>query len=101
MIKPYTAEKVINGKKYVAQFSGWRTALEATDQGYINVDGTATTSMVKMADYVFKHAIVEPSGLSLDDGDFEDVNEIAEIVKFGLDVMHGRFHPKKDEATTK
>ena len=93
MAKPYTVEKEINGKKYVCQFNGISAALNAVDSTYI--DGTNTTSVTKMADYLFKNVVVEPSGLTADD--FDNMDEFNEVITFGREVMQGEFRDKADE----
>lgn len=93
--KFYTVEKEINGTTYKAQFAGLSCALKAVDSSYI--DGTNTTSVEKIADYIFKNIIVEPAGLSIDD--FDSLEEFNEVVTFGREVMQGvhkNFRNKKD-----
>ena len=86
--KFYTREKEINGTKYVAQFSGLSSAMRAIDASYI--DNTSTNvSILKISKYVFENVIVEPAGLSADD--FDSMEELNEVVKFGMDVMQGKF----------
>lgn len=87
MVKPYTKEKEINGKKYVAQFSGLGSALDAIDNSYIN--GSDRISIRKISGYVLENVIVEPQGLTADD--FDDLDELNEVVKFGMEVMQGKF----------
>lgn len=85
--KFYQVEKEINGKKYLAQFGGLSVALKAVDASYI--EGTSTTSVEKLADYLFKHIIVEPKGLTPDD--FETLDEFNEVIAFARGVMQGNF----------
>ena len=92
--KFYTVEKEIRGKKYVAQFAGLSTALKAVDQSYI--DGSNNTSVEKLAEYIFKNIMVEPSGLKVDD--FDSLEEFNDVVAFGREVMQGNF---REEATDK
>lgn len=87
--KFYTVENEINGKKYVAQFNGLSSALKAMDSCYI--DGSSNLSTYKLAEYVFKHVIVEPKGLSIDD--FESLTEFNDVVTWAQDVMQGNFRP--------
>lgn len=89
----YTREKEINGKKYVAQFSGISTALKALDESYI--EGTQNTSMEKLAEYLFEHVIVEPKGLTADD--FDSMKEFNEVTAFARKVMQGEFREAKVE----
>lgn len=96
-INPYNVTKEINGKKYVAQFNGISAALNAVDSSYI--DGTNTTSVSKLADYLFKHVIVEPKGLTPDD--FDNMDEFNEVVAFAREVMQGNFRDKKEQKPTR
>ena len=93
----YTREKEINGKKYVAQFSGLSAALDAAESSYI-VD-SSNISTKKFSEYVFKHIIVEPKNLSVDD--FDNMEEFNEVLKFGREVMQGKFRDAKDAAAAK
>lgn len=93
MSKTYTVEKEIKGKKYTAQFNGLSAALEAVDNTYL--DGSSNTSMVKMTDYLFENVIVEPKGLTVDD--FEDMEEMSEVVNFARRVMQGELKSKSDD----
>lgn len=95
----YQVEKVINDKKYVAQFAGLSVAIKAVDSSYI--DGTSTTSIEKMAEYMFKHVIVEPANLSIDD--FDSMEELNEVIAFARSVMQGGFRGEavKGEASAK
>lgn len=95
--KFYTVDKEIDGTKYTAQFSGLSLALRAVDESYI--DGTNTTSIEKLANFLFKYVIVEPKGLSIDD--FEDMNSLNEVIAFAREVMSGDFREKKDKEPTK
>ncbi len=94
--KFYTAKKTINGKEYVAQFNGISASLEAIDKSYI--EGTNTTSMVKLSKYLLENVIVEPKGLTADD--FETMEEFNEVITFAREVMQGDFRNKEDEGTT-
>lgn len=96
MAKPYTVEKEINGKKYVCQFNGISAALDAVDSTYI--DGTNTTSVTKMANYLFKNVVVQPSGLTPDD--FDNMDEFNEVITFAREVMQGEFRDKTNESST-
>lgn len=93
MNKTYTVEKEIKGKKYTAQFNGLSAALEAVDNTYL--DGSSNTSMIKMTDYLFENVIVEPKGLTVDD--FEDMEEMSEVVNFARKVMQGELKSKSDD----
>lgn len=96
--KFYQVTKEIKGIKYTAQFNGMSAALKAVDSSNMNVDGATTTSIEKMAKYIFENVIIEPKGLTADD--FEDMEEFNEVVTFGREVMQGNFRNKKDENTT-
>lgn len=93
----YQIEKVINGKKYVAQFNGLSAALEAVDSTYI--DGTGVTSLKKFNKYLLENVIVEPKGLTADD--FSDSDELGEVTAFARDVMQGKLKPEKAKAESK
>lgn len=90
----YTVKKTINGKNYVAQFSGVSTAVRAIDQSYI--EGTGITSSEKLGKFILENVIVEPSGLQIDD--FDDLEEFNEVTKWGRDVMYGKFRDKDESA---
>lgn len=87
----YQVEKEINGKKYICQFNGISAALKAVDDSYI--EGTSNTSTVKMAEYLFKHVIVEPKNLEIDD--FDSMEEFNEVIAFARKVMQGEFREQK------
>ena len=95
--KFYSVEKEINGKKYVAQFNGLSCALRAVDSSYI--EGSSNTSVEKIADYIFKNVIVEPTNLSIDD--FESMEEFNAVVAFGRDVMQGKFRNEANKEPAK
>lgn len=91
--KFYTVEKEINGVEYKAQFNGISAALEAQDGFYI--DGTNNISNIKLANYILKNVIVEPKGLTPDD--FSSMDELADVIAWGREVMQGDFRPEKVE----
>ena len=96
--KFYTVEKEINGVNYVAQFSGLSCAMKAIDTTYI--EGTSTTCMEDFAGYILENVIVEPAGLTIDD--FDTMDDLNAVVKFGREVMQGKFRDKAaDKAATK
>lgn len=97
MAKHYTVKKEINGQEYTAQFNGISAALDALDGSYI--DDSKVTSTKKLSKYVFEHVIVDPPKLTADD--FEDMETFNEVVKFGIDVMQGKFRNSKDESAAK
>lgn len=74
----YQVEKEINGVNYVAQFNGISANLKAIDNSYI--EGTNNTSVEKLANYLFKHVIVEPR-IDIDDFGKDQIGtvETAEI----------------------
>ena len=86
----YQVSKEINGKNYTCQFNGVSAALEAVDRSYI--DGTNTTSLVKLSKYLLAHVVVEPKGLTPDD--FDDLNEFNEVIAFAREVMQGELRPE-------
>lgn len=94
MTKFYQVEKMIDGKKYVAQFNGINAALKAMDDSYI--DGTSNISVVKLNTYMLENVIVEPSGLTLDD--FDSVDELNHVVDFARKVMQGNLKPEETKA---
>lgn len=96
-IKFYTAEKEINGKKYVAQFNGFSATMKALADTYI--PGTNITSPEKMLNYVLENVIVEPKGLTADD--FDSFDELQEVSVFGQEVMQGEFRPPEDKGAAK
>lgn len=91
--KFYTVEKEINGVNYKAQFNGISAALEAQEGFFI--DGTSTPSSAKIANYILKHVIVEPKGLTPDD--FRRMDDLADVVAWGRDVMEGNFCPDEED----
>ena len=95
--KFYQVEKEINGTKYIAQFNGISTALRAVDESYL--DGTSNTSMEKMGEFLFKHVIVEPKGLTADD--FETMEEFNAVIKFASGVMKGEFRKEANAGAAK
>lgn len=99
MNKFYTVEKVINGKKYVAQFNGIGAALDAVDSTQIVIDGIPTTSSKKMAKYLLENVIVEPKNLTPDD--FEDMEEFNEVTGFAREVMQGNFREENNRTAKK
>lgn len=92
--KFYSVEKEINGKKYVAQFNGLSAALRAVDTTYI--EGTSTTSTELFAQHILDNFIVEPKGLTADD--FDTLEELNAVVKFGREVMQGKFRDAANQA---
>ena len=84
--KFYTVNKTINGKEYTAQFNGLSAGLQAIDNSYI--EGTQNTSMEKLIGYILKNVIVNPK-MEIDD--FETMDELNEVVRFGRAVMEGKF----------
>ena len=93
--KFYTREKEINGKKYVAQFNGLSCALKAIDNSYLD-GNSSNVSILKMSTYIFDNVIVEPKGLTADD--FDSVDELNEVVRFGMEVMQGKFREENPVA---
>lgn len=87
--KHYQVEKEIKGVKYVAQFNGLAAAVEALDEWRKDNENI---SISKMSDYVLKHVIVEPKGLTMDD--FDCMDDLNEVVAFGREVLQGNFREK-------
>lgn len=94
--KFYTVKKEIEGKEYVAQFNGLSAALRAVDSTYI--EGTNTTSTEDFTKYILDNVIVEPKGLEVDD--FDTMEELNAVVKFGREVMQGKFRDKAANKAT-
>lgn len=92
--KFYTVEKEINGKKYTAQFNGLSAAMKAVDNSYI--EGTQNTSVEKLAKYILENVIVEPK-VSIDD--FETLEELNSVIRFGRAVMEGKFRETSKQGT--
>lgn len=89
-------KKTINDVEYTAQFNGLAAALKAIDECY--VDGTSNTSVYKLAEYIFKNVIIDPK-VNVDD--FENADELNEVVAFGREVMQGTFRKEENESGTK
>ena len=82
---PYPVRKEIGGVEYTAQFNGMRFAIRCVDE----CGEGEKVNMEKFMQFILSQVIVEPSGLSLDD--FEDIETLSEVVRFGREVMQGRF----------
>jgi hypothetical protein len=94
----YTVKKTIGDVEYTAQFNGIAAMLEATDNTYI--DGTETTSMVKMTKYLLENVIVSPKGLTADS--FKNLKEYNEVIGFARRVMQGEeFREDENDGGTK
>lgn len=91
--KFYTVKKKIGKTTYTAQFNGLAAALKAVDDTYI--EGSANTSTLKFAEYLFENVIVEPKGLTVDD--FESMEEFNEVTTWARKVMQGEFRDKKNK----
>lgn len=90
--KFYTAKKTVGGTEYTAQFNGLSEYLRALDELYVS-DDSRNISTGKLTEYVLKHVIVEPKGLTPDD--FLSLDELHQVVTFGRDVAQGKFRPEK------
>lgn len=88
--KFYQVEREIDGTKYVAQFNGLSAAMKAVDQSYI--DGSSNISIEEMSTYILENVIVEPANLTIDD--FDTMEQLNKVVKFGREVMQGKFRDK-------
>ena len=89
--KFYTRKKTINGVEYTAQFCGLSTSLKMIDESYL--DDSSNSSVEKLYSYIFENIIVEPKGLTADD--FEDMETLNKVVRFGQEVMQGKFRDKE------
>lgn len=89
--KFYQKTKTIGGVEYTAQYSGLRPAIQMADNCY--VDGTSNYSAEKMNDYVLRHFIVKPPGLTIDD--FDDLETLNAVVEFGREVAQNTFQEKE------
>lgn len=92
--KFYSVTEEIEGVKYRAQFNGLSAALRSTDESYL--PGSNNISVEAINDYILKNVIVDPPGLTIDD--FDNMDTLNKVAKFGMDVMQGRFRDKKDKA---
>lgn len=95
--KFYSKTKEINGVKYTAQFNGLSAALKAIDNSYVG-DNSKNISIYKMASYIFDNVIVEPAGLTVDD--FDSFEELNEVVRWGMEVMQGKFRDENKKPDT-
>lgn len=95
--KFYTVTKTINGTEYTAQFNGLGAALDAVDENYI--DGSSNISSAKFTKYILSNVIVEPKGLKADD--FDTMEDLNEVIKFGRDVMQGKLRPSEEQKSAK
>ena len=95
--KFYTVKNKINGVEYTAQFNGISAALDAVDSCYI--EGTTITSTSKLSKYILDNVIVEPKGLTIDD--FDNMDDLNDVITFGREVMQGNFRDKKNASATK
>lgn len=89
--KFYQVTRTIGGREYTAQFNGLSYALKAVDDSYM--EGSGNLSSEKFTKTILEDVIVEPHGLTPDD--FETMEELNEVVKFGREVMQGKFRNKK------
>ena len=90
--KFYTRKKTIDGTEYTAQFNGLSAALRAVDECYLN-DGSSNIGVEKITKYVLENVIVEPPGLTPDD--FDSMETLNAVVKFGQAVMQGKFRDEE------
>lgn len=80
-----TVTKKIGDTDYTAKFDGLLTAIRAVDENYNDENGNTSTE--KFAEYLFKHIIVKPEKLEIDD--FETAEDFKNVVAFGREVMQG------------
>lgn len=95
--KFYSRTKEINGVKYTAQFNGLSSAMKAIDNSYVG-DNSKNVSILKMSSYIFENVIVEPAGLTVDD--FDSFDELNEVVRWGMEVMQGKFRDENGSSAT-
>lgn len=93
----YTVTKEIDGVEYTFQFNGISAALKAVDNSYI--EGTNTTSVEKLAEYLFANVVVSPKGLTIDD--FDNMDTFNKVVTAARETMQGNFRETKNEGATK
>lgn len=89
--KFYQVKKTIGGVEYTAQFNGLSYALKTVDDSYI--DDSSNISSEKFAQTILSDVIVDPHGLTPDD--FDTMDNLNEVVRFGREVMQGKFRDKK------
>lgn len=95
-MKKFTqVKKTIKGTEYIAQFNGFANMYKTIDSTYI--EGTQTTSMEKMANYLLENVLVSPKK-TMDD--FEDREELDAVIGFLGDVNNGSFREETDEEET-
>lgn len=93
-MKKFTqVKKTINGVEYTAQFNGMSSRYKAVDATAAFVDGNQTVSMYKMAEYLLKNVLVSPKK-EIDD--FEDTDELDEVIAFLSEVNNGTFREETD-----
>lgn len=92
--KPVVIEKEIKGTVYKAQFNGVSTIFRANDE----TEGKAG----KMADFLFKNVLVEPTITDVDDYFGTDIDLMNDVIEFAGDVMRAdeKYFPVADESTT-
>lgn len=95
--KHYTRKKIFDNVEYTAQFNGLSAALDATDESQ-NDSGNGVSSK-KLTNYVLENVIVDPPGLTPDD--FDSMETLSAVVKWGSQVMQGKFRDKPDQSTAK
>lgn len=88
--KFYQTKKVIDGVEYTAQFNGLSYALKAIDESYI--DGGSNLSSEKLSSTILENVIVNPK-VTIDD--FDSMESLNKVVKFGQEVMQGKFRSQK------
>ena len=89
----YKVTKTIGGVEYIAQFSGLAAAVRTPDQ--CQSDEGRGISNEKYVKHILDNFIVSPSGLTIED--FDDIDTLNAVVKFGREVSQGKFRDKKDE----
>lgn len=87
----YTVKKTINGVEYTAQFNGLSFYLKTIDENYL--EGSSNLSSLSFNEAILENVIVNPAGLTPDS--FKTAEELAAVIKFGKEVMQGKFCDKK------
>lgn len=95
--KFYTRKKKIDGVEYTAQFNGLSSVMRAVDENYL--PGSSNISAESFAEHVLSCVIVEPAGLTLED--FDSMETLQAVVKFGNEVAQGKFRHSEDKGAAK
>lgn len=88
--KFYQVKKVIDGVEYTAQFNGLSYALKTIDESYI--DNSSNLCVEKLNETILENVIVNPK---VTINDFDDIDALNKVVKWGQQVMQGKFRNQK------